>query len=241
MNSNTVNSRSMMYVFAHPDDETSSCAGTIIRYAHKGIDQHVVTATRGEKGTLGTNDYHIRREDLPVVRETELETVLQMYGAQPPKFLNYIDGEVSCAPAHQLTDDVYMIMHKVKPDIVITFGPTGISHHKDHIAIHTATLEAFRLYIKHTNKDARLFYVAIPESLAIQMSLNLHEAEMDPTVIVDIHLQKNWKIQGLRTYRSQQDAQELADMFEADEFSFECFHQAYPPSQGSKIAYCFWG
>jgi GlcNAc-PI de-N-acetylase len=42
-------------VFAHPDDETSCAAGTFARYAREGVAVYVVTATRGEQATLGTN------------------------------------------------------------------------------------------------------------------------------------------------------------------------------------------
>ena len=40
----------LLAVFAHPDDETSAAAGTLIHYARAGVDIHVVTATRGERG-----------------------------------------------------------------------------------------------------------------------------------------------------------------------------------------------
>jgi hypothetical protein len=57
--------RCLLAVFAHPDDETSAAAGTLMHYARAGVDIHVVTATRGERGDLGTGDLIIARQDLP--------------------------------------------------------------------------------------------------------------------------------------------------------------------------------
>jgi hypothetical protein len=34
--------RCLLAVFAHPDDETSAAAGTLIHYARAGVDIHVV-------------------------------------------------------------------------------------------------------------------------------------------------------------------------------------------------------
>jgi LmbE family N-acetylglucosaminyl deacetylase len=84
-------------VFAHPDDETSAAAGTLIHYAREGVDIHVVTVTRGERGDLGTGDLTIARHDLPAVREAELRAVLALYGAHPPILLDYRDQELSTA------------------------------------------------------------------------------------------------------------------------------------------------
>src|SRR5262249_13884823 len=70
--------RCILAVFAHPDDETSTAAGTFIKYAREGVEIHVVTATRGECGELGTGDLKIERRDLPAVREAELRAVLAL-------------------------------------------------------------------------------------------------------------------------------------------------------------------
>ena len=76
--------RCILAVFAHPDDETSAAAGTFTKYAREGVEIHVVTATRGELGDLGTGDLKIERRDLPAVREAELRAVLALYGVNPP-------------------------------------------------------------------------------------------------------------------------------------------------------------
>ena len=135
--------RCLLAVFAHPDDETSAAAGTLIHYAREGVDIYVVTATRGERGDLGTGDLTIARPDLPAVREAELRAVLALYGARPPILLDYRDQELSTADSETLTHDVWRVMMAVQPEVVLTFGPTGISGHEDHQTVHRVTTAAF--------------------------------------------------------------------------------------------------
>ena len=232
--------RCILGVFAHPDDETSSSAGTFARYTREGVDVYVATATRGERGTLGTGGAVIDRRELPAVREAELRALLKMVGAHPPVFLDYRDGELSEADFQEVVGRVLSVMEEVRPDAVITWGPSGVSRHDDHIAIHRATMEAFKSYSAAGDGKPRLFYVALPEDVAQRFELDLHPLEMSPTVIVDISGHKALKIEALRSYRSQEDAQELADMFEADAFDVEAYHQALPPVPVGQMSGGFW-
>ena len=232
--------RVILGVFAHPDDETSGCGGTFTKYAAQGVDIHVITATRGELGTLGTGDMHLTREELPAVRESELRAVLLSYGANPPILLDYRDQEVKDANQGEIIEKVFSVMMDVRPDVVITFGPMGISQHDDHVAMHRAALAAFDRYRPQAVNAPRLFYVAIPKEIAQAFGIPLEGPEVEPTTIIDISDTKAVKVQGLRTYASQKDAQELADRFSQMEFSIESFHQAYPPVADGLISGGFW-
>jgi N-acetylglucosamine malate deacetylase 2 len=44
---------SFLFCFAHPDDESFSAAGTVMKYAGRGVRSVLVTATRGERGGTG--------------------------------------------------------------------------------------------------------------------------------------------------------------------------------------------
>ena len=158
--------RCLLAVFAHPDDETSAAAGTLIHYARVGVDIHVVTATRGERGDLGTGDLTIARHDLPAVREAELRAVLALYGAHPPILLDYRDQELSTADFATLTHDVWRVMVAVQPEVVLTFGPSGISGHKDHQTVHRVTTAAFHRDRPTAVMAPRRYDVAMPPACA---------------------------------------------------------------------------
>ena len=233
--------RCILGVFAHPDDETSSAGGIFTRYVREGAEVHVVTATRGELGTLGTAGNSIAREELPAVREAELRAVLELYGAHPPLLLDYRDQELKQADFQELASQVLEVMERVRPDVVITFGPLGISRHDDHVAIHRATVEAFHRHRASTGGAARLFYVALPQEAIDHYGLELAGPEASPTVVIDISEQKAVKVRALRTYASQEDAQYLAELFEQSPFAgTEAFHQAYPPVPEGAVSSGFW-
>lgn len=218
-----------MAVFAHPDDETSAMAGTLCLEAARGTDVRVVTATRGELGALGAGGLVLTREQLPAVREAEERAVLKMYGVRrAPAFLGLLDQEVAQAHRGTLARRLAGIMTRAQPDVVFTFGPLGISRHPDHIALHHAVVQAFHACRHTTGRRPRLLYTAIPKDVAQRYELDLDGPEVEPNVFVDVARYWAMKVQGLRTYRSQEDALELAEELAKNPFGVESFHQAWP-------------
>ena len=228
-----------MAVFAHPDDETSAAGGTLCRVIDEGGEALVVTATRGEQGTLGTGGQRIAREELPDVREAELRAVLRSYGlTAPPVLLGYRDQELRDADPAEVKARVLDAMRAFRPDVVATFGPLGISRHDDHVAIHHAAREAFYAYAEEARAEPppRLWYAAIDMSVGGDIDgLELDGPEAAPNVYVDVADYWRKKSGGLRLYRSQEDAQEFAAYLEANFFACETFHQEHPALEGSHI------
>ena len=221
--------RVLLGVFAHPDDETSCSAALMKHYAIKGVDIHIITATRGEMGDLGTNGVVIAREDLPKVREAEQRSVLKYLGVQnPPNYLDYRDQEVSDVDREELVLKVLTIMERVKPDVVLAFGPTGLSSHVDHIAMHHASVEAFNRYRVSSNKDSVLYFWALAKTVVDMFELGIEGVEVEPHVFLDVSETWSAKIQALRMYASQQDAQDIAEEMEIMEPKEELFYQVYP-------------
>jgi LmbE family N-acetylglucosaminyl deacetylase len=228
-------------VFAHPDDETAGAGGTFSLYAAEGAAVRIVTATRGEQGSLGPDDRVILREDLPIVRETELRSALVVLGAAPPVLLDYRDGEVADADFAGLVAKVAAQMDEVKPDVVITFGPNGITGHSDHITMHRATLEAFHRHTRNVGEGPRLMYFAIPPEIAREFDLEIEGPEADPNVEVDISDVTALKLKALRVHGSQMDIQEITDKMEDGmEWDTETFHQAIPPVPDGQVTQGLW-
>ncbi len=198
-------------VYGHPDDETSASAGTMVKLANKGHQVYVVTATGGELGTLGTSETKIRREDLANVRESELKANMEYFGVNPPFMLRYVDQELDKEDPEILGLKLLDIMHMVEPDVISTFGPTGISNHSDHIAIHKSTLIAYGKYFNSSDKrQPLLLYPSISVDIAEMYDLQLSEIEKNMDIVIDINDTISYKIEGLKNYRSQEDAQEFA-------------------------------
>jgi LmbE family N-acetylglucosaminyl deacetylase len=132
-----------MAVFAHPDDEAFGTGGTLAKYAAKGYDVYLVTATRGEAGQI-LKPQLATPANLPNVREHELRCACEIYGVHAPRFLDYVDGQLPIVHQGQAVGKLVRLLREIKPHVLITFGPDGIYGHYDHIAVHRwATIAAF--------------------------------------------------------------------------------------------------
>jgi LmbE family N-acetylglucosaminyl deacetylase len=177
---------------------------------------------------------------LPRVREAELRSVLQMYGAKPPILLGYRDREVSQANADELMAKIAAVMAALTPDVAITFGPLGLSGHPDHVAVHHATVAAFHRYRHRTTEQPRLYDKALLPAAVQALGLRLTGPEVEPTVLIDIAAQKALKVRALRMYTTQEDTQRLAGLIEQASWGVEAFHQAYPPVSAGVLATGCW-
>ena len=86
------------------------------------------------------------RANLGAVREDEDRRSWVALGRVPDRheFLRYPDGGVADAPFDELVERIAAILREERPDVVITFGPEGVTGHADHITVGRATTEAFR-------------------------------------------------------------------------------------------------
>ena len=233
--------RSILGVFAHPDDETSSSAGLMKMYGAQGVDIHIVTATRGELGSLGTNGVVIAREQLPAVREAEQRAVLSHLGvSNGPIYLGYRDQDVDKADFEEAVAKVLAVMQSVRPDVVLAHGPTGLSNHPDHIAMHRIAVTAFHRYREAGGATPRLYYWAIRPEILAEFELYIEGPEVEPNVIIDVAEHWQAKIDALRLYSSQEDAQQIADYLEAFVERAETFYQVEPPLPAGKVLHGFW-
>ena len=126
--------KSLLFIFAHPDDESFNVAGTACRYAEQGVRLALVTATRGDKGKCG-HPPACTPEELPRVREAELRAAAAIIGIHDVRVLDYKDRELSSAPPEEMRPHLVRAIRDARPQVVVTFDPHGANLHPDHIAI----------------------------------------------------------------------------------------------------------
>jgi LmbE family N-acetylglucosaminyl deacetylase len=149
----------MLFVFAHPDDETFTSGVTIAKYAkEKGAVISLLCATRGEAGKVGDPPVCTPAE-LPMYRERELRTAASILGITHVEFLNYKDKHLSDVPMEQLVAHIIAAIERYQPQIVITFAPHGISGHPDHRTISQATTQAVKQLPLEGSSVRKLYYV----------------------------------------------------------------------------------
>lgn len=132
----------LMAVLAHPDDESLGTGGALARYAAEGIETHLVTATRGERGWLGEPDDYPGPQELGRIREAELRAAADVLGLQEVTFLDYLDGELERVNPAQAIGRIVSHIRRVRPQVILTFDPYGSYGHPDHIAISQLTTAA---------------------------------------------------------------------------------------------------
>ncbi len=125
----------LLCVLAHPDDESMGTGGVLARYAAEGVETYVLTATRGERGWLGSEQDDPGPEGLGRIREGELRCAAQTLGVCQVDLLDYVDGDLDRADPAQATAKIAAHLRRVRPQVVVTFDPFGAYGHPDHIAI----------------------------------------------------------------------------------------------------------
>jgi LmbE family N-acetylglucosaminyl deacetylase len=152
-------------IFAHPDDETWSLAGSFALLVPKGVRGAVWTATRGQAGEIAEGS-GATRETLPEVREAEERAAMAVLGVERVAFGEFVDGEVEGADRDALTTAVHRFLEREQPDVVVTMEPGGVTAHPDHMAVSAATQAAFAAYVAGPReRQPRFYYWGVPKSL----------------------------------------------------------------------------
>jgi LmbE family N-acetylglucosaminyl deacetylase len=115
----------------------------------------VVTATRGEHGTDDPRAWPPER--LGPLREHELSASLAEVGVVEHHWLTYRDGELVDVPLDRGVADLVPVLEAVRPDVVVTFGPDGMTGHADHRAVSAWATEAWR----RAGRNAELWYATL--------------------------------------------------------------------------------
>jgi len=179
----------LLAVFAHPDDETFRPGGTLALLAQREVKVHVLTLTRGATGSCGDPPLCTPAE-LPDVRQRELQCACAVLGIQPPYLLDYPDGHLAEADPEKVIAEILVVVHAVRPQVMLSFGPDGLSGHPDHIAIGRCAAEAF-----HRAGDiAALYTVAVPQSLAEKLEMRQVQPVPDQTIALTVDVYSTWEI-----------------------------------------------
>ncbi len=126
--------RALLFIFAHPDDESFLAGGVACRYSADGTRVVLATATRGESGKPGDPPI-CAPDELPAVREAELRRAAGILGIGEIHLLGYRDRELSAAPPDRIREQLVSIIRSCRPSVVVSFDPNGGNLHPDHVAI----------------------------------------------------------------------------------------------------------
>jgi LmbE family N-acetylglucosaminyl deacetylase len=135
----------LLAVFAHPDDESFSVAGTLSRYRREGRKLALVSVTDGEAGRV-TGVRADDRKEVAALRRRELLEAAGVIGVDRIFTLGRPDGGLDTTSGDALVADLTGLIRRVRPRVILTFGPEGAPNtHADHRAVSRAATAAFFL------------------------------------------------------------------------------------------------
>lgn len=161
------NRAGLLFVHAHPDDETLTTGLTMASYASRHYDVHLLTCTLGEQGEVIPPELaHLRadRDDaLGSWRREELRAAMAVLGVthsvlgedlQRGVASRYRDSGMAGTPSAQHPDAfvradpgeaaaiVAEHIRALRPAVVVTYDQQGGYRHPDHIQTHRVTMSA---------------------------------------------------------------------------------------------------
>ncbi len=145
-------SRTLLGVWAHPDDEAYLSAGLMAEYRRRGDRVVVITATLGERGTSDPDAWP--PEKLAVLREQELRASLAAVDVDELHLLGFMDGECTWNDG---TGQIEELIGQIAPDVIVTFGPDGMTNNPDHLAVSAWTTVAWQA----ARPQAELWYATL--------------------------------------------------------------------------------
>ena len=239
--------RRVACVFAHPDDDTYGVAGSLALHASDELQLTVIMATSGGAGRIADPSL-ATRETLGRVREAEDVASWRALGLDPDvRFLRHPDGRLARIPRERFVLEVRDLLEETAPQVVVTFGPDGITGHEDHIAIGAVATEAFQATRTSSSGQAfsRLLHNVVPQSSLDRLNELFRERglePMDPTqpfmprgvpdrtigVRVDCSSVYERKLEAIRCHKTQAELEDVPYDLWPEMLSTESFTVAWP-------------
>lgn len=178
----------LLFVHAHPDDETLTCGITMAHHVALGDDVHVLTCTLGEEGEVVPPDlahlYGAEGDPLGPFRLNEVREAMRRLGVHHTvlgadeaagRLSLFRDSGMAGTPSGQhrrafAAADVEEIgalvadhIRALQPDVVVTYDPTGGYEHPDHVHTHRVTMAGLR-QLTEGERPAYTFHIHTPRS-----------------------------------------------------------------------------
>jgi N-acetyl-1-D-myo-inositol-2-amino-2-deoxy-alpha-D-glucopyranoside deacetylase len=174
----------VLFVHAHPDDETIGTGATMARYAADGVGVTLVTCTLGEEGEIHVPELAglapDQADQLGGYRIAELDAACAALGVADHRFLGgagrYRDSGMMGTPANEhprcfwradldsAAGRLVGVIREVRPQVLVTYDPNGFYGHPDHIQAHRVAMRAAELATAEGVGPAKIYWTAVPKS-----------------------------------------------------------------------------
>lgn len=177
----------LLFVHAHPDDETITTGATIAHYRSRGAEVQVITCTLGEEGEVIGDQWAQLAVDhadqLGGYRIAELTAALAALGVDGPRYLGgagrWRDSGMDGTPARKqqrfvdghFAEQTRLLAEAIddlRPHVVVTYDEDGGYGHPDHIHTHRVTTAA----VAASAWEVPKFYWTVTSATALAAGLD---------------------------------------------------------------------
>jgi N-acetyl-1-D-myo-inositol-2-amino-2-deoxy-alpha-D-glucopyranoside deacetylase len=183
----------MLFVHAHPDDETINNGATMARYVGEGAAVTLLTCTLGEEGEILVPELAQlaagQADQLGGYRISELRAAMDALGVSDVRFLGgpgrYRDSGMMGTPANghprafwnadldEAVAHAVAVVREVRPQVVVTYDENGGYGHPDHIQAHRVAMAAvdaaadpdYRPDLGTPWSAAKVYWCCVPRSV----------------------------------------------------------------------------
>jgi LmbE family N-acetylglucosaminyl deacetylase len=159
---------SLLAVFAHSEDESFGPAGTLAKYASEGIEVSLVAATHS----------HLNEASEEIATHSrDRSCACRASGIRRACLFDYLPGELSRVAPEIIEERLVRLIRELKPQVIITFRPEGLTGDADNRVISAAATAAFSVagdaanFAHHLTEGLRayapqkLYHCVLPASL----------------------------------------------------------------------------
>ena len=121
----------LLCVTAHPDDEAGGFGGSLLFYASRGVETHVLCLTPGQ---AATNRGGARSdEEQAATRRAEFQASCRVLKIARGEVLDYPDAALDRVNFHAAVGELTERIRRIRPHVILTIGPEGaVTAHPDH-------------------------------------------------------------------------------------------------------------
>ena len=177
----------MMVIVAHPGDEAFGFGGAIATAVAAGAYVVVVCVTRGyfdprlslKPAAPGGKNRDVKDNpatwrNIDTVREDELRRSVAVLGVRVLRMLDYAEGQLPSLNFDELVSRIVEPIRMHRPEVILSFGPDGVTGDSDHVVLSRAVSAAFDrageplAYEDDLEEDqvawraAKLFHLVVP-------------------------------------------------------------------------------
>ncbi|MBE1534198.1 N-acetyl-1-D-myo-inositol-2-amino-2-deoxy-alpha-D-glucopyranoside deacetylase [Actinomadura algeriensis] len=195
----------ILFVHAHPDDESIGTGATMAKYVAEGAHVCLVTCTLGEEGEVIPEDLrHLasdKEDRLGEYRIGELAEACAALGVVDHRYLGgpgrWRDSGMMGTAANdhprsfwradvdEAGAELAKVVREVRPHVIVTYDERGNYGHPDHIQAHRVAWRAFELAADPAHRDgaepwraAKFYAYATPRTVLARAIAVMREARL---------------------------------------------------------------